>query len=201
MDLTWLAAVGAFATAMSWSPGPNNTMLAASGANFGPRRSVAHMLGVALGFPAMLLAVALGLANLLRLLPWLQEAMRWVGEAYLIYLAVRIATAEPRAEGAAARGRPLSFVAAAAFQWINPKAWIIALGAVATYTTGQGQALFAQAAAVAAVFVLVTLPACAVWTLLGSGAARVLRGPGALRWFNRAMAGLLLASLLPLAWH
>ncbi|MFL1463949.1 LysE family translocator [Roseococcus sp. DSY-14] len=192
---SWLLAALGFAVAMSGTPGPNNAMVAASGANFGLRRSLPHMLGVTLGFPAMLLAVALGAGEALRAAPGLHAALRWAGAAWLLVMAWRIATAAPEAPGAAPRGAPMSFLAAAAFQWVNPKAWVIALAAFAAYTT-PGAAV-AQAAVLALLFALVTLPLLAGWALLGVASARLL-GPSGLRWFNRAMALLLVLSLLPL---
>src|SRR5215212_11075454 len=122
--LAWFGSAAGFALAMSDSPGPNNTMVAASGANFGLRRTLPHMLGVALGFPVMLLLVAVGAAELLHGSPGLQRALRWVGAAWLLWLAWRIAVADPAAKGGVAGpARPMSFLQAALFQWVNPKAW------------------------------------------------------------------------------
>ena len=198
---TWLASVLAFATATSATPGPNNAMLAASGATWGLRRTLPHMLGVALGFPAMLVAVALGAGEPLRAWPWLQGAMRWGGAAYLLWLAWHIATARPAMEDAGAdagRQRPFTFMQAALFQWINPKAWIIAVGAVVTYTSASRGSLVGQSLSLAGTFLIVTLPTTLFWAAIGVGAARVLRTPGPLRAFNVALAVLLVASLVPL---
>lgn len=198
--LAWFASATAFAVSMSGSPGPNNTMLTASGATWGFRPTVPHMLGVSIGLPVMLLALALGLGEVLRAAPWLHVAMRWAGAAYMLWLAWRIATADPEPAGAEGSGgsRPLSFLQAALFQWINPKAWVVALGAIAAYTTAAGLALVWQTALLGAIFLVVTLPITAGWTLVGVGAARLLRTPRALRAFNLAMAALLVASLLPM---
>ncbi len=193
--LAWLASAVTFAVSMSGTPGPNNTMVAASGATFGFARTIPHMLGIAVGFPVMLVAVALGAGGLMRTVPALHAAMKWLGAAYLLWLAVRIATARP-AEAASGGGRPLSFMQAGLFQWVNPKAWVIALGAVATYTTADG--VVAQTLGLAAIFLVVTLPAVAFWTVTGVGAARLLRTERGLRAFNGAMAALLVLSLLPL---
>lgn len=199
--LAWFASALAFAVSMSATPGPNNAMVTASGATWGFRRTVPHMLGIAIGFPAMLVAVALGAGEILRAHPWAHETLRWVGAAYLLWLAWKIGTARV-VDGAASAGkggaRPFGFVQAALFQWVNPKAWVIALGAVVTYTTAGGAALVGQAALLAAIFVLVTLPVLALWTLVGVGAARLLRTPASLRRFNVAMAALLVASLVPM---
>lgn len=197
----WLVSVVAFAVAMAATPGPNNAMLAASGASFGFRRTLPHMLGVSIGFPVMLVAVALGASQPLRSWLWLREALRWIGAAYLLWLAWHIATARPAARtgGEASGGgasRPLAFWQAALFQWINPKAWVIAATAVITYT--KGGALLAQAAILGVIFLIVTLSTTAFWTSVGAGAARVLRSQSALRIFNLVVAALLVASLLPL---
>ena len=194
----WLLSTFAFALSMSGTPGPNNAMVAASGATFGFARTVPHLLGVAVGFPAMLLVVALGAGDVMRAAPLLHEVLKWVGAAYLLWLAFKIATARPfaAASDGGIRARPLTFLQAALFQWVNPKAWIIALGAIATYTTSSN--FTAQAVVLAAIFLMVTVPTLAFWTMTGVGAARLLRTGRALRAFNLVMAGLLVVSLLPL---
>lgn len=203
-DLAWLASALAFAVSMSATPGPNNAMVTASGANWGFRRTLPHMLGISVGFPVMLVAVSLGAGELLRAHPWAHDLLRWVGAAYLLWLAWRIATARPVTADGGEGGQvgkgahPLGFVQAALFQWVNPKAWVIALGAVVTFTTASGAALVGQATLLAVMFLVVTLPVTALWTLAGVGAARLLRTPVALRRFNLAMAALLVASLAPL---
>jgi threonine/homoserine/homoserine lactone efflux protein len=205
MDLAgWWLPVLAFAVSMSATPGPNNVMVAASGATFGFRPTLPHILGISVGFPLMVLLVALGAGAPLRAWPWLHDVLRWVGAAYLLWLAWHIATARPAvATGPAATGpaaprrRPLSFVQAALFQWVNPKAWVIAAGTVVTYTSG-GPGFAIQAAILAAVFLVTTLMCVAMWTGIGAGAARILRSDRALRHFNWAMAGLLVLSLIPM---
>ena len=200
-DAAWFASSLAFAVSMSATPGPNNTMLTASGANWGFRRTVPHLLGVVVGFPVMIVLVALGAGGLLRARPWLQDGLRWIGVAYLLWLAWKIGTARPALQqNGAARpvGRPLGFARAALFQLVNPKAWVIAVGAVVPYTTATGSALVAQALTLAMMFAVVTLPCCTLWTLTGVGTARLLRTQLALRRFNLALAGLLVASLVPM---
>ena len=197
----WFVSALAFAVSMSASPGPNNTMLTASGANFGFRRTVPHMLGVSIGFPAMLLAVALGAGEVLRAHPLALAVLRWAGAAYLLWLAWRIASARPAVkDGGELAGRPFSFLQAVLFQWVNPKAWVIGLAAVLTQTTASGAAQIAEAVLLAGLFLVVTLITSMFWILIGVGAARLLRTPRALRGFNVAMAALLVASLLPLLW-
>ena len=199
--LAWFASALAFALAMSATPGPNNAMVTASGATWGFRRTVPHMLGIAVGFPVMVFAVGLGFGQVLRANAWAPDALRWAGAAYMLWLAAKIALARPEPETgdrADGRARPLGFGQAALFQWINPKAWVAAVGAVVTYTSGNGAAMASQAAVLAAIFLLVSLPITGFWTLVGVGAARLLRTARALRRFNLVMAGLLVASLFPL---
>jgi threonine/homoserine/homoserine lactone efflux protein len=205
LDLSnWLLPVLGFAVAMAATPGPNNVMVAASGATFGFRPTVPHILGVSIGFPAMLGIIVVGAAEPLRTMPWLHEALRWVGAAYMLWLAWHIATAEPAiatVEGRARaerRGRPLTFFQAALFQWVNPKGWVAAGGAVVTYITATGAEFWAQAVVMSGVFLLATVISVSIWTSVGAGAARVLRTPRAVRRFNVAMAALLVLSLIPL---
>jgi threonine/homoserine/homoserine lactone efflux protein len=204
IGVAWFVSALAFAVSMSATPGPNNTMLTASGATWGLRRTVPHMLGISFGFPAMLLAVALGAGELLRAHPFALAVLRWGGAAYLLWLAWRIATARTArtddGEPSEAGGRPFSFLQAVLFQWVNPKAWVIGVAAVLTQTTASGAAEIAEAFLLALMFLVVTLITSVFWILVGVGAARVLRTERALRGFNIAMAALLVASLLPLLW-
>lgn len=183
-----------FAFATSITPGPNNTMLLASGANFGFRPTVPHLLGVDLGFAAMIVAVGLGLGGLFAAFPVLHTVLRIAGSLYLLYLAFRIATCG--GPGAGRRGaKPLSFLQAAGFQWLNPKGWISAVGAVATYTPAQG--FLVNLLIVTATFALVMLPCITVWAAAGTALRGVLSRPSTLRVFNITMALLLVASLYP----
>lgn len=204
MDWTWFLSASAFAVAMSATPGPNNTMVVASGATYGFARTVPHMLGIAAGFPVML--IVLGTVGLPLLTdPRVHMVLKWAGAAYLLWLAWKIASADPdpsdpvdkAPKAAGAGGRPLRFVQAALFQWVNPKAWVIAAGALATYTAGADGTSLTATLALAALFGIVALPCIGVWTLIGVGTAKVLRTRRAVRLFNLAMAALLVASLIP----
>ncbi|HEX4768101.1 MAG TPA: LysE family translocator [Lichenihabitans sp.] len=194
--LFWALAVFAFVTSVT--PGPNNMMLLTSGVNFGFRRTIPHALGVALGFTLMVAIVGLGLAGIFARFPVLLVAMKWVGAAYMVYLAVKLARAAPIRDGAAA-GRPMTFLQAAAFQWINPKAWIMALTAVATYTLPERYTF--TVAIVALVFGAINLPSVSSWVLFGSALRRALADPRVLRIFNWTMAVLLIASIVPALWE
>ena len=193
MDTELLFGLAAFAFVSSITPGPNNLMLMASGANFGFRRTLPHMLGVALGFVLMVVLVGVGLAELFERHPASHTVLKVVSVVYLLYLAWRIATAAAPDE-AAGKGRPFSFLQAAAFQWVNPKAWAMALTAVTVYTASRS---LADIALVAAVFGAINLPSVGTWAWLGQEMRRVLTSPGRLRAFNVTMAALLVASLYP----
>jgi threonine/homoserine/homoserine lactone efflux protein len=193
MDSALISVVG-FSIAMYVTPGPNNVMVAASAANNGIRATVPHMFGIATGFSVMLTLVCAGLGATLVNLPLLLPVLRLVGAAWLAVLAWQIATAPPPGEGG--RGRVLGFFGAAAFQWINPKAWLIAAGAAGEYLSVT-HPLPEQLARIFVVFLLVGMPCLMVWAALGSGAGRLLHSPARLRAFNVAMALLLVASLVP----
>ena len=192
-----LGALALFAFVTSVTPGPNNVMLTASGANFGFRRSMPHILGITLGFPAMLVAVGLGAAGVLEASQGVHVALKWVGAAYLLWLAWTVARAAPEAPGARDAGRPMTFLAAALFQWVNPKAWMMLAGALPAFTT-VGGSLWSEIGAMAVVFALACLPSCALWCGFGVAIAQWLGSPRALRGFNAAMAALLVASVVAL---
>lgn len=195
----WMLAYLAFALAGQLTPGPNNLMLAASGATFGYRRTIPHMLGITLGYPAMIVAVGFGLGHVFEAYPEVHTALKWAGSAYLLWLAWRIATAA--GHGSAdkpARARPLNFLEAAAFQWVNPKAWAMVLSILGVYTT-QAQSYFAALVVIALLSIAVSVLSTSTWTLLGVGAGKLLNARQ-LVWFNRAMAALMVASLA-VVWH
>lgn len=197
MDMTLFLALLAFAFVTSVTPGPNNLMLLASGANFGIRRSLPHMFGIALGFTLMVFIVGLGLAEAFDTFPVLRQVMMTVAVLYMLWLAWKIAHASAPEAGQTG-GKPLTFLQAAAFQWVNPKAWIMAIGAQTNYAQ---DATWAAAALVALGFVLMNLPAISLWTWLGQEIRRFLTNPRRLMAFNWTMAALLVASLLPILFH
>lgn len=185
-----------FAVSMSVTPGPNNVMVTAAAANFGARRTLPHMLGITFGFPLMIVAIGWGLGGVFAAYPAVHAVLHYVGAAYMLFLAYRIAVAD-RGNGNRALGAPITFLQAALFQWINPKAWVIAIGAVTTYTTVGGN-LFVETMIIGAVFAVVCFPSVAIWALFGQALAGWLRSDGARRAFNYAMAVLLVLSLVPI---
>jgi threonine/homoserine/homoserine lactone efflux protein len=188
-----LIALLGFAFVTSVTPGPNNMMLLASGVNFGFRRTVPHMLGISLGHSVMVFLVGLGLAGIFKAWPPALTILKLGSVAYMLWLAWKIAHAGSPGEGRA-RAEPMTFLQAAAFQWVNPKAWAMALGAVSAYVTVPSVWAYA---AVAVVFATVNLPSVSVWAGAGQALRRWLETPGRLRAFNWTMAGLLVLSLWP----
>ena len=198
MSAELLLAFAGFALVTSITPGPNNTMLLASGVNHGFWRTLPHMAGVSLGCVLLFVLVALGLGAVLTATPALYAALRYISGAYLLWLAWHIARSGPVAAGRG-RGRPMRFLEAAAFQWVNPKAWVMVVGAVTTYAPHDG---FSRAVAVlAALFLAINAPSIALWAGCGVALRRVLTHPGRVRAFNGAMALLLVLSLCPLLEH
>ena len=190
-DLLFALAGFAFVTVIS--PGPNNLMLLASGANFGLARTVPHMLGVALGFPAMVLLVGLGAMQVFEAFPLVRSALTVLSVLYMLWLAWKIAHAAAPGE-AQAGARPMGFLQAAAFQWVNPKAWSMALGAITLYAVSRD---LPAVLLVAGTYVAMGAISTTTWTVLGGSLRRVLKSPTRLRLFNWSMAALLIASMLP----
>ena len=188
-----LLALVLFAAATVFSPGPNNLMLMASGANFGLRRSLPHLAGVAYGFPLMVMPVGLGVMQVFEIWPPAYTVLKIISVAYLLWLAWKIARQSAPGEGRA-NARPLSFVQAAAFQWVNPKAWSMALGAITLYAASRDLSAVLW---VAGTYAVIGTASAATWTILGTGIRRWLTDPRRLRLFNWTMAALLLAAMAP----
>ena len=184
-----------FVVAATATPGPNNLMVLVSGANWGLRRTVPHIVGIAIGFPIMIIAVGLGLDSLFETYPVIHTVLRYVAFAYLLFLAWRIVRAG-RPDTSSRRSRPLNMFEAMAFQWVNPKAWALMFGATALFTTPTGDP-WAEVGAIAVAFGLVCLPNGAVWCLFGTAIARFLADDRRRQVFNIIMAVLLVASVVP----
>ena len=184
-----------FAAVMTLTPGPNVVLVTASAANFGFRRTIPQMLGITLAFGAMVMAAGFGLAGLVHGEPRLHLLLKCAGAAYLLYLAWRIARADA-ASGASARTTPIGFFEAALFTWLNPKAWVSTLGALAAYTTVDGEVLW-ETSVIAVVLASACLMSVAMWAGFGVAIGRFLANPRARLAFNWTMAGLLMVSLVP----
>ncbi|WP_424947760.1 LysE family translocator [Candidatus Spongiihabitans sp.] len=194
-----ITALIAFAFVSSITPGPNNLMLLASGTNFGFKRTLPHLLGVTIGFTVMVMLVGVGLLQLFDAFPLSYLILKVLSVAYLFYLAWKIATSAPfehddtRSES---KAKPFTFLQAALFQWVNPKAWAVALTAISAYTPSFHSMI--NVAMVAVIFGAVTLPSTSAWVLIGAQLRRFLTDPFRLQVFNVCAALLLIASLYPI---
>jgi threonine/homoserine/homoserine lactone efflux protein len=195
VDLILAFSIYAFVTSIT--PGPNNTMLLVSGLNFGIARTVPHLLGVSAGFAALVVAIGLGAGVVFTAFPFLHTILQIGGAAYLLYLAWRLATASPSYDSAETPSKPITFVEAATFQLINPKAWVMATGAIAAYVPPQE--VLSGTLIITVVYALVNAPCIFAWASLGSVLRNVLTSPRFIRVFNVLMGSLLALSLVPLA--
>ncbi len=197
MTFTLITALFGFALISSITPGPNNLMLLASGANFGLRRTLPHIFGVTIGHSFMVAMVGLGLMQVFTAFPMAYTVLKFASVAYLLYLASKIATntAPPKAS-IRNTGTPLTFLQAAGFQWVNPKAWTMALTAISVYAPPNPD--LRTVLTVAAVFAFTNLPSISSWALLGREMSRFLHTPKRLRIFNITAAVLLVGSLFPI---
>ena len=196
MDLELYIALLTFCVVMTGTPGPNNMMLMASGANFGFRRTIPHILGIPFGVVVMVTLIGAGLGRVFDIFPALETVLKYLCLAYLFWLAWKIARAgEPEARNVA---KPMTFLGAALFQWVNPKAWGMALSAIAAYAPTHS---LTGALIVALTFGMVGPPVISLWCLLGQNLRRFLTSPARLRAFNWTMAVLLVGSTLPVIWH
>ena len=174
-------------------------MLTTTGLNFGVRRGVPHLLGICIGFPVMLALIGLGFGTLFQLYPILHEVIKIVGVIYLLFLAWKIANAGSGATEVR-QSKPINFWQAAAFQWINPKAWIMGSSALAAYTSLDDN-FFLQVLIICVTFMIITIPCAGIWLVFGAGLQHFLKDPGHLKIFNISMALLLIASILPVVWE
>jgi threonine/homoserine/homoserine lactone efflux protein len=201
MSLEFLSALPAgivFALVMSITPGPNNTMLLASGVNFGFRRTLPHLLGISAGVVLLMLSVGFGLGEAFTRFPALYDALEIASVAYLLYLAWKIGTS---GEVKLRKGerRPMKFFEAVAFQWVNPKAWMMVLTGATTIHVSQQ--FGSNVMLMALLLYVVGFPCICLWAGFGTAMREVLADPKRLRVFNVGMALLLIGSLYPIAAH
>ncbi|NRA53835.1 MAG: LysE family translocator [Gammaproteobacteria bacterium] len=189
-----LTALIVFAVVSTITPGPNNLMLMSSGANFGFKRTIPHMLGIGLGFAWMVALVGIGLIEVFDRFPVSHDILKVASIGYLLYLAYKIATSQPIEEQGNNKVAPLTFIQSAAFQWVNPKAWSMALTAISVYSPSRS---LESIALVSIIFALANIPSVSLWTVLGQQLRRLLSSTIRLRAFNWTMAGLLVASIYP----
>ncbi|MUK44733.1 LysE family translocator [Aliivibrio fischeri] len=192
MEYPHLLALITFAFVGAFTPGPNNIMLMASGANVGFVRTIPHMLGVIFGFAFMLVLVGFGLIQIFHTYPQLEKGLQVVSAIYLLYLAYKIARSEP-VDSRIGDYKPMSFLAAASFQWVNPKGWSMALSVMSIYATSSD--MF-SVLLIAFVFICINVPTVSFWTVAGKELQKRLKTPRHLKLFNYSMAGLLVGSMV-----
>ena len=187
-----------FSVAAAGTPGPSNVLLTATGAHVGVLRGLPCLLGVALGMAVLMFVVAFGLGSVILNAPFVLKGVKWCGAVVLCWLAWKIATAR-RASGST-RGEPVGFVGGAAFQWVNPKSWLVCASAAATFLDEGAGSATGQSAALGLVFFLAVLPSCLPWLAFGAVLQRVLQSERAFRLFNGTMGALLAGSVILFLW-
>jgi threonine/homoserine/homoserine lactone efflux protein len=198
MSTEQTAAFVLFAVVAAVTPGPSNVMLTAAGANGGVVRGLPCLVGVTASMGLMMFVVPLGLGSLILRNPLVLKALNWAGAAFLLWLSWKIATS--RRMDSLPESRPVGFIGAAVFQWVNPKSWLVTASAAGAFLhTGAGSPVL-QSALLGGLFVLVALPSCFVWLAFGATAQRLLQTPRRLRAFNITMGILLALSIGLILW-
>lgn len=192
-------AIFIFAISASVTPGPNNIMIMTSGLNHGIKNSIPHLLGICFGFPVMVVLIGLGFSVVFKMYPLFHETLKMFGVIYLLYLAWLIASSSPSSLESK-KSNPLSFIQAALFQWVNPKAWVMATGAVSAYTSIESD-VFVQVIYIALTFFIVAFPCVGIWLVFGVGLKKYLKSAMHQKIFNYSMAVLLVGSIWPIAYE
>lgn len=200
MAVFWAVMFFAFSTTIT--PGPNNVMIMSSGVNYGIKASLGHLMGICFGFPFMVLLIGLGFGIVFEQYPNLHQIIKLLGIIYLVWLAWHIASAEPKRieQG---HSKPLNFYQAVLFQWVNGKAWVMASGAIAAFTTLQG-VYWQEVLIISSAFFVVAFPCVGIWLICGAMLRKVLTKAIFQRVFNISMALILVLSMLPVMielWH
>ncbi|QUM76251.1 LysE family translocator [Moritella sp. 24] len=193
--MDYFFAVILFAISSSVTPGPNNIMVMTSGVNFGVKKSLPLLTGICVGFTVMLLLIGIGFGQIFELFPSLHLIIKCVGTLYLLYLAWLIATSV-NTLASDTQAQPFSFIKGALFQWINAKAWVVATGAIAAFTT-VGADFYSQNIIIALTFFIISFPCVGIWLLFGSMLKKWLKNDSYQRYFNYAMSALLMLSVFP----
>ncbi|MHA2936758.1 LysE family translocator [Vibrio sp. RC27] len=197
--MDYVFAVILFAVSSSVTPGPNNIMVMTSGVNFGVRKSMPLLTGICVGFTIMLLLVGFGFSTLFDLFPQLHFIIKCVGVLYLLYLAYLIARSAEDIDSDN-QSEPFSFMKGVLFQWVNAKAWVVATGAIAAFTT-VGTSFYSQNIIIATTFFIASFPCVGLWLAFGALLKNVLNDPKRRKWFNLSMSGLLVLSVVPVVFE
>jgi threonine/homoserine/homoserine lactone efflux protein len=199
MTTDYLIALFTFCFVLAFTPGPNNIMLMASGINFGVRRTLPHAAGIQFGWPLMVLVVGLGLGQFFVAVPQALTILKYASAAYMLWLAWKIALSRPASGSETQRGEPMTFLQAALFQWVNGKAWTMAVSTVAAFAIADNPML--GVLAVVACYFVAGLFSISAWVLFGAGLRAVLTDPRWYRAINIMLALSLVASLWPMLNH
>lgn len=177
------------------TPGPNNLMIMLSGVKFGIKPSLPHYFGIMFGFAFMVFLVGIGLGEVFTRLPILHEIIKYIGAVYMLYLAGKTILSDPHLANVKGKSQPLTFMQAVLFQWVNPKAWVMSIGAIATYTSMSGN-VFGQVVVIAIMYLVIGIPCIGTWLVGGAALSRYLHNPKHMRIFNYVMGGLLAFSII-----
>jgi threonine/homoserine/homoserine lactone efflux protein len=199
MTLQLFLALLLFAAVTAYTPGPNNTLLMASGMNHGFKATFPMAMGVALGFPLMIACVGLGLGKLFEIYPIIYKLLKYAGAAYMLWLAWKVANAGPANADNAAYNKPMSFLQMTLFQWINPKGWIMSVTALSTYTIPGSY--YTGVASVVGAYVMMGLTSASAWALFGASLRHVMSDPRYYRAINITLALILVASIAAMFYH
>jgi threonine/homoserine/homoserine lactone efflux protein len=199
MTTEMFIALAVFAAISAFTPGPNNTLVLASGVRFGFQRSLPLVLGVGTGFPLMIGLIGLGLGKVFETYPLIYFYLKYAGATYMAWLAFKIATAKLESESDSLAQKPMSYLQMVLFQWINPKGWVMAVTALSAYTTASSY--YAGVASVVGTFVVMGLGSSATWALFGASLRNVMHDPRYFRAINVVLALSLMASILPILRH
>ena len=181
-----------FCVSTTFTPGPNNIMMLNSGMNHGIRQSLPHYIGISIGFPLMVLMVALGLGAIFIKYAWIKQSLKILGSVYMLYLAWQILTSSNK-PGLKGIKKPFSFLQAILFQWVNPKAWLIAIGTISIFTLSKNYVN--NAIVISIIYFLVGIPCIGAWLVFGTFLQRILKKPSHRVWFNIFMAVALIGSI------
>jgi len=193
MDATTFTAFVVAAIPGFFTPGPNNLMLMASSAKFGFRRTIPHGLGVTVGFALMVVLVGIGLGEVFRYLPWLEPVLKVLAAINLLYLAWTLIGLEIKDQGAGQR--PLTFIEGAGFQWINPKAWALAVSFVAM-VVDPGPGRYVGIAVLGVGCLVIGAASSPTWMVFGDRLEKLLKRTGGERYLGIVMAVLVVASVV-----
>ena len=199
MTFDLLFALIIFAGITAFTPGPNNTLLMACGMNYGFRASLPLIAGVAIGFPFQILCIGLGLGKIFEVYPILLVFLKVAGAAYMLWLAWKIANSKPTTDVSSNPAKPLSFLQGCAFQWVNPKAWIMGVTAISAYTLAAN--FYAGLATIVGVFMFMGFNSASLWAFSGAALKNLMNDPRYFKAINLTLAVLLVASLAPILWH